>query len=105
MNKEDLEAFAREAAKTLKTEKDLNDFRAMLTKVTVEAALNAELDVHLGYTKHEQSPSDNSRNGITRKTLRTEDGQFELDTPRDRQGGFEPNQSGTNPDTHTNTPD
>lgn len=90
MNKEDLEAFAREAAKTLKTEKDLNDFRAMLTKVTVEAALNADLDDHLGYTKHEQSPSDNSRNGVTRKTLRTEDGQFELDTPRDRQGDFEP---------------
>jgi len=32
MNKEDLEVFAREAAKTLKTEQDLNDFRAMLTK-------------------------------------------------------------------------
>jgi len=90
MNKEDLEAFAREAAKTLKTEQDLNDFRAMLTKVTVEAALNAELDDHLGYAKHEQSSSDNSRNGVTRKTLRTEDGQFELDTPRDRQGDFEP---------------
>ena len=90
MNKEDLEAFAREAAKTLKTEQDLNDFRAMLTKVTVEAALNAELDDHLGYAKHEQSISDNSRNGVTRKTLRTEDGQFELDTPRDRQGDFEP---------------
>lgn len=90
MKKEDLEAFAREAAKTLKTEADLNDFRAMLTKVTVEAALNAELDDHLGYTKHEQSPSNNSRNGVTRKTLRTEDGQFELDTPRDREGDFEP---------------
>ena len=90
MNKEELEAFAREAAKTLKTEQDFNDFRAMLTKVTVEAALNAELDDHLGYTKHEQSSSGNSRNGVTRKTLRTEDGQFELDTPRDRQGDFEP---------------
>ena len=90
MNKEDLEAFAREAAKTLKTEQDLNDFRAMLTKVTVEAALNAELDDHLGYAKHEQSSSGNSRNGVSSKTLRTEDGQFELDTPRDRQGGFEP---------------
>jgi putative transposase len=90
MNKKDLEAFAREAAKTLKTEKDFSDFRAMLTKVTVEAALNAELDDHLGYDKHEQSSSDNSRNGVTRKTLRTEDGQFELDTPRDRYGDFEP---------------
>lgn len=90
MNKKDLEAFAREAAKTLKTEKDFSDFRAMLTKVTVEAALNAELDDHLGYDKHEQSSSENSRNGVTRKTLRTEDGQFELDTPRDRYGDFEP---------------
>ncbi|PCI49007.1 MAG: IS256 family transposase [Oceanospirillales bacterium] len=90
MNKKDLEAFAREAAKTLKTEKDFTDFRAMLTKVTVEAALNAELDDHLGYDKYEQSSSNNSRNGVTRKTLRTEDGQFELDTPRDRQGDFEP---------------
>ena len=54
MNKKDLEAFAREAAKTLKTEKDFTDFRAMLTKVTVEAALNAELDDHLGYDKLKQ---------------------------------------------------
>jgi putative transposase len=90
MDKKDLEAFAREAAKTLKTEKDFSDFRAMLTRVTVEAALNAELDDHLGYDKHEQSNSDNSRNGVTRKTLRTEDGQFELDTPRDRHDDFEP---------------
>jgi transposase-like protein len=90
MNKEDLEAFAREAAKTLKTEKDLNDFRAMLTKVTLEAALNDELDDPLGYAIHDHSPSENSRNGVTRKTLRTEDGQFELDTPRDRQGDLEP---------------
>ena len=90
MNKKDLEAFAREAAKGIKTEKDLTDMRAMLTKVMVEAALSVELDEHLGYRKHEQSSSENSRNGVTRKTVRTEDGQFELDTPRDRQGDFEP---------------
>ena len=90
MNKEELEAFAREAAKGLKTEKDLNEFSQMLTKVAVEAALNAELDDHLGYSKHETSGSDNSRNGSTSKILRTEDGQFELNTPRDRHGSFEP---------------
>ena len=67
MNKKDLEAFAREAAKGIKTEKDLTDMRAMLTKVMVEAALSAELDDHLGYRKHEQSSSDNSRNGVTAK--------------------------------------
>ena len=81
MNKNDLVAFAREAAKTLKTEKNLTDFRAMLTKVTVEAALNAELDDHLDYDKREHSSSSNSRNAATRKILRTEGGQFELDTP------------------------
>lgn len=90
MDRKELEAFAREAAKGMKTEQDLNDFRQILTKVTVEAALNAELDHHLGYRKNEKSNSNNNRNGSTSKTLRTEDGQFELDTPRDRNGDFEP---------------
>ena len=90
MNKQDLEAFAREAAKTLKSEQDLNDFSRMLTKITVEAALNAELDDHLGYNKHGRRSSPNSRNGYSSKTLKTEDGQFELSTPRDRNGSFEP---------------
>jgi len=90
MNKEQLEAFAREAAKGIKTESDLNDFRQMLTKVTIETALNAELDDHLGYDKHEVSAKENSRNGTTNKTLRTEDGQFKLETPRDREGSFKP---------------
>ncbi len=36
MNKETLEAFTREVAKGIKTEQDLNDFRQMLTKVSVE---------------------------------------------------------------------
>lgn len=90
MNKKELVAFAREAAKGIKTEKDLNDFRQMLTKITIETALNAELDEHLGYEKHQTSEATNSRNGYSSKTLRTEDGQFELETPRDREGSFEP---------------
>lgn len=90
MNREDLEAFAREAAKSLKTEKDLNDFSRMLSKITVEAALNAELEEHLGYSKHEHHDSVNSRNGHTPKILKTEEGEFELLTPRDRNGTFEP---------------
>ena len=62
----------------------------MLTKITIEAALNAELDDHLGYEKHVQSDNPNSRNGYSTKTLKTGDGQFEIDTPRDRDGSFEP---------------
>lgn len=90
MNKKELEAFAKEAAKGIKTQKDLAEFSQMLTKVTVEAALNAELDEHLGYEKHAQSDTSNSRNGASRKQLQTEDGTFELTTPRDRDGSFEP---------------
>ena len=44
MNRKELESFAREAAKSIKTEKDLNAFSQMLTRITVETALNAELD-------------------------------------------------------------
>ncbi len=90
MKKEEIEAFALKASKGFKSQKDLLDFTQMLTKVTVEAALNAELDEHLGYEKNQQSNTDNYRNGSTSKTLKTEDGQFELVTPRDRNGTFEP---------------
>jgi putative transposase len=90
MNRQELESFAREAAKSIKTEKDLSAFSQMLTKITVEAALNAELDDHLGYEKHQESSTENSRNGFSSKTLTTEDGQFDVDIPRDRNSSFEP---------------
>ena len=82
MNKKELEAFAKQAAKSIKSEADLTDFRKMLTKVTVEAALNAELDEHLGYSRHEQSTKDNYRNGYSSKAIRTKDGEVDLDAPR-----------------------
>lgn len=90
MNKEELENFAREAAKGIKTERDLSEFSQTLRKVVLETALNAELDDYLGYDKHERPHSNNRRNGYSGKTLRTEDGEFELNTPRDRLGCFEP---------------
>lgn len=90
MNKKELEAFAKQAAKGIKSEQDLADFRKILTKITVEAALNAELEEHLGYALHEKSNTNNSRNGYSSKSVRTEDGQVELETPRDREGSFEP---------------
>lgn len=81
MNKKELEAFAKQAAKGIKTEADLNDFRAMLTKVTVEAALNAELDHHLGYQINEKVAAGNNRNGYSHKQIKTEDVCFELTLP------------------------
>ncbi|EGQ8084698.1 IS256 family transposase [Vibrio parahaemolyticus] len=90
MDKKTLEAFAREAAKSIKTESDLDDFRKMLTKVTVETALNAELDEHLGYQKHHSRTSSNSRNGYSGKSIITDDGEVDIDVPRDREASFEP---------------
>ena len=90
MKKEELQAFAEEAAKGIKTEEALNTFRQMLTKITGEAALNAELDEHLGYSKHQKTTVKNSRNGFSSKQLQTEDGQFDINAPRDRNGSFEP---------------
>ena len=80
MKKQDLLLIAQEAAKNIKTEHDLNELRQMLTKITIEKALNAELDEHLGYEKNQLSSHENSRNGYTAKTLLTEDGQFEINT-------------------------
>ncbi|RDH41460.1 IS256 family transposase [Zooshikella ganghwensis] len=90
MTQKELEAFAKKAAKGIKTEKDLNQFAQMLKKVTVETALNAELEEYLNDSKQAQPTEKNSRNGYSSKQLKTEDGSFELNTPRDRQGSFEP---------------
>ncbi len=80
MNKKELEASAKQAAKSIKAEADLTDFRKMLTKVTVEAAIiNAELDEHLGYSHHEKYTKDNYRNGYSSKTMGTEGGEVDLD--------------------------
>lgn len=63
-----------------------------LTKKVAERALEAEMDNHLGYAKHEPSGknSGNSRNGKSRKSVRTVHGDLELQIPRDRNGTFEP---------------
>jgi hypothetical protein len=55
MKKKELQALAAQAARSMKTEKGLCEFSAMLKKITVEAALNAELDDHLGYERHQSS--------------------------------------------------
>ena len=90
MNKKEITALAEKAARTIKTEQHLNDFSRMLKKITVERALDAELDVHLGYDKHQSSDNPNSRNGYSSKTLLTEDGSYEVAVPRDRDSSFEP---------------
>lgn len=90
MDEKKLKALAAELAKGLKTEADLNQFSRMLTKLTVETALNAELTDHLGHEKNAPKSDSNTRNGYSSKTLLCDDGEIELNTPRDRENTFEP---------------
>src|SRR5579862_8180388 len=65
---------------------------SQLTKRLVERALEVELTDHLGYEPHLEPPggTGNTRNGSTPKRLVTEHGEVRIETPRDRQGSFEP---------------
>jgi putative transposase len=90
MDEKKLKALAAELAKGLKTEADLNAFSRMLTKLTVETALNAELTDHLGHEKNAPKTGSNTRNGYSSKTVLCDDGEIELNTPRDRENTFEP---------------
>ena len=85
-----MQQLALELSSNIKTEQDLNEFSALLKKLTIEAALNAEMREHLGFDKHQSSPSTNSRNGTSKKTLISPDGSLELEIPRDREGTFSP---------------
>src|ERR1039457_6240285 len=75
-----------------RTPGDINGLLKQLTKAVLERALQGELTEHLGYAKHDPAGkrSGNSRNGATRKTLKGDFGEVELETPRDRNGEFEP---------------
>ena len=65
---------------------------SQLTKRMVERAMEVELTDHLGYESHTEPPggAGNTRNGSTPKTLITEHGPVPVNTPRDREGSFEP---------------
>ncbi|PHM23897.1 mutator family transposase [Xenorhabdus ehlersii] len=90
MNEKQLQALAHELAKNLKTPDDLNQFDRLLKKLSVEAALNVEMNHHLGYEKNQPETGTNARNGYSSKTVITGDGPLELSTHRDREGSFDP---------------
>ncbi len=69
-----------------------NGLLKQLTKALLERAMSAELTNHLGYEKSDPAGynSGNSRNGSTPKTLKGDFGEMVVETPRDRNGSFEP---------------
>jgi len=75
--------------------KDTNDIKDMLKDLmsgTIQTMLKAEIEHELGYAKNSVSEKNtsNSRNGYSKKTVRSEYGNINLDIPRDRNAEFEP---------------
>ncbi|KUO64781.1 MAG: transposase [Gracilibacter sp. BRH_c7a] len=82
----------RELAKNCQTVEDVHNLLKNLFKNTLQTIFEAEMDAHLGYEKHsvEGNNSGNSRNGFSKKAIKTKFGQTELKIPRDRNGEFKP---------------
>ena len=76
----------------VKNFEDLKDVFKLMVGEMLENGLEGELDDELGYTKYDYRNKDgeNSRNGYSKKTLKTSFGETEIKVPRDRNGEFEP---------------
>lgn len=95
-NEEDelLERIAKEMLKSgdVKTAFDVEEkLRKSFGKI-IKSMLEAEMDNHLGNEKykHEETKQDNYRNGYSKKRVKSNMGEIDLDIPRDRKGEFEP---------------
>jgi putative transposase len=94
------EQLASELATQAKTLDDVNGLLKTLMKSALERMLDTEMDFHLGRKGNVTLPANeallggqapaNRRNGRSKKTVSGELGEIPLDTPRDRQGTFEP---------------
>jgi transposase-like protein len=88
MTKHDIQFDLNKALEDLKAGKPMHGqdgFLTPLIKQLTEAALRAEQEQHLA-----EDPGENRKNGYTTKTMKSAAGSFELRTPRDRDGTFEP---------------
>jgi len=78
-----------------KTPNNSLDFSALIKEMMgqmLEGALDGELEEQLGYSKYDyrNKPTDNSRNGYSKKTLKSSSGEIDINVPRDRNSNFEP---------------
>lgn len=87
---EEYEALKRKALEQFKTGQPLlgkDGAFAPLMKQFLESALEAEMGEHLDESERNKG---NRKNGTSKKTVKSSDGSFELETPRDRESSFEP---------------
>ena len=70
---------------------DLSSALKDMFKGALQEMMNAEFDSSMGYSKYDKTKEKtNYRNGTTKKKLKSEFGEFDFETPRDRKGEFEP---------------
>jgi len=92
MEKEQIIQLLKEQFKGAKNTTGLSSLLQQVFKEAVQEMLQAEMDNHVGYEKHASDASQfsNSRNGKTRKTVRSKLGELSIEVPRDREGSFDP---------------
>ena len=75
----------------INTAQDLSSALKDMFKGALQEMMNAEFDSSMGYSKYDKTKEKNNyRNGTTKKKLKSEFGEFDFETPRDRKGEFEP---------------
>ncbi|GLI10907.1 IS256 family transposase [Paenibacillus tyrfis] len=90
LSKQELRQFVKEH--NFQSAEDIQRTLKELFAEVLQEALEAELDTHLGYERHDvkNKQTRNSRNGYSKKTVTSEYGDVEIEVPRDRLGEFEP---------------
>jgi len=82
-----------ELVKGCKTPKDVESLYSQMLQHMINRSLEAEMQAHLGYERHDPAADGaggNRRNGKSRKVVQSAVGELTIDTPRDREGTFEP---------------
>ena len=74
----------------IESAQDIQDALKDLLGGTIKEMMEAEMDVHLGYSKSERSDSDDYRNGYKTKRVNSSYGSMEIEVPQDRKSTFEP---------------
>jgi len=75
----------------IESAQDLSSAIKDLFKDSLQEMMNAEFDNSMGYSRYDKKEEKtNYRNGTTKKKLKSEFGEFDFETPRDRNNEFEP---------------
>ena len=90
LSKEQINQFIKD--NDIRSAKDIQTALKKVFGETLQAMLEAEMDEHLGYTRHDDKSKSttNRRNGRGTKTVRSDYGEMEINVPRDRESSFEP---------------